>query len=167
MFFWIAFKVTSRDEVSFSWNVRTKMVVPNEPDIIDAHAQLYLLLPQRPSAMHMQHRTPPLRIAYLPLLHPDALARPLRRAALHLLDRIPTAVCTRLGVVTLRVPLLSAKAELLVLLCALGIALTITALVAGGLCIVVEGNVEEIFFMCVADLGTLSFCWGLLAFVKV
>lgn len=65
-------------------------------------------------------------------------------------------------------PLLAAKAELLVLLCALGIALRVAALVpGGGFGVVVEGDVEEVFLVRVADLGALSFCFGSLAYAHI
>lgn len=59
--------VASRDEVSHVYATeigRGQIAMANNPDIIDAQAQLYLPLPQRPSATPMQHRTPPLRISY-------------------------------------------------------------------------------------------------------
>jgi hypothetical protein len=58
-------------------------------------------------------------------------------------------------------PLLAAKAELLVLLCALGITLAIaiaSSAVPGGLGVVVEGDVKEVFFVRVANLCALAFC---------
>jgi hypothetical protein len=97
-----------------------------------------------------------------PLLHPDTLSWPLR-TSLHLLDTIPTSIRTRLGIVTLRVPLLTSKAELLVLLGALVVWLAVAsaaaALFAIGLGIVVEGDVEEVFFVGVCDFGALALCW--------
>ena len=57
--------------------------------------------------------------------------------------------------------LLSAKAELLVLLCALGVPLAValasSAIFGGGLGVIVEGDVEEVFFVRVADFGALTF----------
>jgi hypothetical protein len=61
-------------------------------------------------------------------------------------------------------PLLASKAELLILLGALGIwlavAATATALFAIRLSVVVEGDVEEVFFMGVGDFSALAFCGG-------
>jgi hypothetical protein len=82
--------------------------------------------------------------------------------SLHLLDRVSTAIRARLGIVALGMPLLAAEAELLVLLCALGVALAIafasSAVFGRGLGVVVEGDVEEVFFVGVADFGALTFC---------
>jgi hypothetical protein len=58
-------------------------------------------------------------------------------------------------------PLLAAKAELLVLLCALGITLAIAiafSAVPAGLGVVVESDVEEVFFVGVANFSALAFC---------
>jgi hypothetical protein len=62
---------------------------------------------------------------------------------------------------SLRVPLLAAETKLLVLLCTLGITLAIaiaSSVVPGGLGVVVEGDVEEVFFVRVTNLCALTFC---------
>ena len=94
------------------------------------------------------------------LLHPDTLTRPLCAAAaslaLHLLHREASPIRRGLCVIALRVPLLAAETVLLVLLCALvGVAPTALAVCRCGL--VVEGDVEQIFFLGVADVCALSF----------
>jgi hypothetical protein len=94
------------------------------------------------------------------LLHPDTLARSLcttSSLALHPLDREVSAIGARFRVVALCVPLLAAKSVLLILLCALGVRLAITPAAVGGFGVVVEGNVEEILFVCIANLSALSF----------
>lgn len=55
-------------------------------------------------------------------------------------------------------PLLSAKAILLVLLCALGVRLAVASSAVRGLGIIVESDVEEVLFFRVADLCALTFC---------
>jgi hypothetical protein len=83
--------------------------------------------------------------------------------SLHFLDRVSTAISARFRVVGLGVPLLAAEAELLVLLCALGVALAValasSTVFGGGLGVLVEGDVEEVFFVGVTDFGALTF-WG-------
>jgi hypothetical protein len=83
--------------------------------------------------------------------------------SLHLLDRVSAPIRARLRIVALGVPLLAAKAELLVLLCALGVALAValasSAVFGRGFGVVVESDVEEIFFVGVADFGALTFWW--------
>jgi hypothetical protein len=81
----------------------------------------------------------------------------------HLLDRVSATISARFRVVGLGVPLLAAEAELLVLLCTLGVAFAValasSAVFGGGLGVLVEGDVEEVFFVGVADFGALTF-WG-------
>jgi hypothetical protein len=83
--------------------------------------------------------------------------------SLHLLDRVSATISARFRVVGLGVPLLAAEAELLVLLCALGVALAValasSAIFGGRLGVLVEGDVEEVFLVRVADFGALTF-WG-------
>jgi hypothetical protein len=81
--------------------------------------------------------------------------------SLHLLHREAAAISAGLRVVALRVPLLAAETKLLVLLCTLGITLAIaiaSSVVPGGLGVVVEGDVEEVFFVRVTNLCALTFC---------
>jgi hypothetical protein len=96
------------------------------------------------------------------LLHPHALARSLCAVSLHLLHRVAATISAGFRIVALGMSLLAAEAELLVLLCALGIPLAVavasSARFVGGLSVVVEGDVEEVFFVRVADFCTLTFC---------
>jgi hypothetical protein len=54
-------------------------------------------------------------------------------------------------------PLLAAKAILLVLLCALGVRLAVASSAIRGLGVVVESDVEEVLFFRVANLCALTF----------
>ena len=93
------------------------------------------------------------------LLHPHTLSGSLCAAsslALHPLDREAAAISTGLRVVALCMSLLAAESILLILLGALVVRLAIASSALARLGVVVEGDVEEVFFVGVADLGTLS-----------
>jgi hypothetical protein len=99
----------------------------------------------------------------LPRLRPPILARPFRRAALHLLDRVALPVCTRYRIVALRVSLFAAEAVLFILLRTLGVGLAVAAVAATAfpaffrLLCVVELDVEEVFFICGLEVGAGAF----------
>jgi hypothetical protein len=99
------------------------------------------------------------------LLHSDALSRPLcasANLALHLLRVESASVGAGLRIVALRVALLAAETELLVLLCPLvvgsSVFASLAATVAAGLGVGFESDVEEVFLVGVGDVRTRSFC---------
>lgn len=106
----------------------------------------FILQTKRPSA-DTCNKTLLCPLLSLLLIHPPRLTRPLRRAPLHLLMREPPPIRARLRIVALAVPLLPAKAKLVVLLLALEVAAVAAAAAALGLVRLVERDVEEVFFV--------------------